>query len=253
MMLRAEPEAAALASPLGRVSPLTKLGIAFAWFVGLALTTAIGPPIALTLVVLAAAVMFGRVHPGRLVRGLAPLWTAALAVGVLNVVLGAANLDPAAREVFRAGPLRVTEPGLLAGLGVVARVLAIAAIGVVFSQTTDPTRFVDALVQQARVSPRFAYGALAAYQAVPRFGEDLASLRQARRIRGLRGSWHPRLLVGLLVLAIRHGDRLAVAMDARGFGSGPRTHYREVRWVVLDLVLVVLAAGILWLAMGLAG
>lgn len=249
MIARVEPEAAALDSPLGRVSPLTKLAIALAWFIGLALTTAIGPPVALTLMVLVAAVGIGRVDPARLARALAPLWTAALAVGVLNVLLGAANLDPAARELFRAGPLRITEPGLLAGLGVVARVLAIAAIGVVFSQTTDATRFVDALVQQARLSPRFAYGALAAYQAVPRFGEDLASLRQARRIRGLPGSWHPRLLVGLLVLAIRHGDRLAVAMDARGFGSGPRTHYRSVGWTGLDVWTVTGAAAMLWIAL----
>jgi hypothetical protein len=93
--------------------------------------------------------------------------------------------------------------------------VAIAFTSVVFALTTDSTRLADALVEQGHVPERFAYGALAAYQAVPRFGEDLATLRQARRIRGLPGSWHPRLLVSLLVLAIRHGDRLALAMDAR--------------------------------------
>jgi energy-coupling factor transport system permease protein len=251
-MQRVEPEAAALGSLLGRVSPLTKLAVAFLWFAGLAFTTALGPPIVLTGIALGSAVALGRVDPARLARRLAPLWTAALAVGVLNIVLGAANLDPAAREVLRAGPLRITEPGVLAGLGVVARVLAIAAIGVVFSQTTDPTRFMDALVQRARMPERFAYGALAAYQAVPRFAEDLTTLRQARRIRGLRGSWHPRLLVGLLVLAIRHGDRLAVAMDACGFGTGSRTHYREERWSWRDPALLIAAGAVLWVAMTLA-
>jgi energy-coupling factor transport system permease protein len=135
-------------------------------------------------------------------------------------------------------------------VGLFARVIAIAAVGVVFGQTTDSTRLVDALVQQARVSERFAYGALAAYQATPRLAEQLGTLRQARRIRGLRGGWHPRLLVGLLVLAIRHGDRLALAMDARGFGSGPRSRFREVRWSGLDAAmaagaLIVLAAAML--------
>ncbi len=106
----------------------------------------------------------------------------------------------------------------------------------------------NSLVQQARVSPRFAYGALAAYQAIPRFGEDLATLRQARRVRGLRGGWHPGLLVGVLVLAIRHGDRMALAMDARAFGSGPRTFYRVARWSWQDVVVAVEAALILALA-----
>ena len=61
----------------------------------------------------------------------------------------------------------------------------------------------------------------------------------------MRGSWHPRILVGLLVLAIRHGDRVALAMDARGFGSGPRTHYRLVQWSWLDAALAAGAAAIL--------
>ena len=129
--------------------------------------------------------------------------------------------------------------------------MAIAAVGVVVALTTEPTRLVDALVQQARVPERFGYGALAAYQAIPRFAEDLTTLRQARRLRGLRGSWHPRILVGLLVLAIRHGDRVALAMDARGFGSGPRTHYRLVRWTWLDGWLAALGVVVVAVAIAL--
>jgi energy-coupling factor transporter transmembrane protein EcfT len=52
------------------------------------------------------------------------------------------------------------------------------------------------------------------------------------------------VLVGLLVLAIRHGDRLALAMDARGFGAGERTRYREVRWSWLDGVAIVAATAL---------
>jgi energy-coupling factor transport system permease protein len=58
--------------------------------------------------------------------------------------------------------------------------------------------------------------------------------------------------VGLLVSAIRHGDRLALSMDARGFGSGPRTAYRVVRWSVLDAVVGLGAIAVLALAMAVA-
>jgi energy-coupling factor transport system permease protein len=127
--------------------------------------------------------------------------------------------------------------------------VAIASVGAVFALTTDSTRLVDALVQQARVPERFAYGALAAYQAVPRLAEDLATLRQARRIRGLRVSWHPGILLGLLVLAIRQGDRMALAMDARAFGSGPRSRYREVRWNPLDVAVSLGALAVIAVAL----
>jgi energy-coupling factor transport system permease protein len=239
MILRAEPEARALSSPLGRTSPLTKLLVALLWLVGLTLTTRVEPPLAVAAVALLAGLVLGRLGLGTLVRGLAPLWLAALTVGLFNTLFNPANADPLVPTIATLGPFRITEPGLLGGLGLSARVVAIAAIGVVFAQTTDPTRLMDALVQQARLPERFAYGALAAYQAVPRLAEDLATLRQARRIRGLRGGWHPRLFLGLLVLAIRHADQLALAMDARGFGSGPRSRYREVRWTPMDPLLMV--------------
>jgi energy-coupling factor transporter transmembrane protein EcfT len=75
---------------------------------------------------------------------------------------------------------------------------------------------------------------------VPRLADDLGTLRSARRLRGLR-EWHPRLLVGLLVRAIRHADQLSIAMDARGFGAGPRTTYRPIAWTGLDVIVAVIA------------
>ncbi len=224
---------------LGRASPLTKLAVAVAWLAGLAFTTQPWPPVAVALVALAAGLTLGRIPVGSLARAIGPLWVVAVLVAVSNTVFGSANTDPLAAEVLRLGPLRVTEPALAVGVALGLRVVAIASVGAVFALTTDSTRLVDALVQQAGVPERFAYGALAAYQAVPAFAQDLTTLRQARRIRGLRASWHPGILLGLLVLAIRHGDRMALAMDARAFGSGPRSRYRVVHWSVVDAVLAV--------------
>ena len=228
---------AQLDSVLGRTSPVLKLTIAFGWLIGLATTGAWAPPIVLAIVAGVAALTIGRVPASDLARAVAPLWVAAVAVAFFNTLFGVANADSASSTVFTLGPLRVTAEAIDAGIGLGLRLVAIGAVGAVFALTTDSTRLVDSLVQQARVPERFAYGALAAYGALPRFGEDLANLRAARRMRGLRGSWHPRILVGLLVLAIRHGDRVALAMDARAFGSGPRSRYRDMRWGVLDLVV----------------
>jgi energy-coupling factor transport system permease protein len=253
MLDRLELADAQLDSPLGRTSPIVKLGIAIGWLAGLALTLAWGPPLALAAVAIIAGVLLGSVRVGDLARSIAPLWMAALGIGLFNALFSTSNGDPTAASAVQVGPLRITVEAATNGVALALRVIAIATVGAVFTLTTDPTRLADALVRQAHVSPRFAYGALAAYQAIPRFSEDLATLRQARRIRGLRGSWHPRLLVTLLVLAIRHGDRMALAMDARAFGSGPRTHYREMRWSPLDLVVAVGAGVVLLAALRLGG
>jgi energy-coupling factor transport system permease protein len=238
-MMPLEIPDAALESPLGRTSPLVKLGVSLGWLVALAFTLDPRPPLVLTAFALFAGLGLGRIQPSRLLRGLVPLLVAAAAIGLFNALLSGSNGDLAAPLLVAAGPLHVTARAASVGLSLAARIVAIASVGVVFSQTTDSTRLVDGLVRQARLSPRFGYGALAAYQAIPGFGRDLADLRAARRIRGLQTSWHPRILVGLLVRAIRHGDALALAMDARGFGSGPRTWFRELRWGWLDLAMAL--------------
>ncbi len=231
-------------SLLGRTNPLVKLGIALLWLVGLGLTLDVRPPLILALVALVAGLQLGAIEPGVLARRLAPLTFAALGIATTNLLFSGHNPDPAATELLRVGPLRLTVEAVEAAAGIGARVFSIVSVGAVFALTTEATRIVDSLVQLAHVSPRFAYGALAAYQAVPRLAADFATLRSARRLRGLR-EWHPSLLVGLLVRAIRHADQLAIAMDARGFGSGPRSDYRPIRWALLDVVVLAAAIAIL--------
>jgi energy-coupling factor transport system permease protein len=228
-------------SLLGRTNPLVKLGIALAWLLGLGLTLDVRPPLILALIAIVAGLQLGGVGRGTLARRLAPLGLAALGIATANLLFSVHNADPSATELLRLGPLRLTVEAVVAAAGLAARVASIISVGAVFALTTDATRLIDSLVQLAHVSPRFAYGALAAYQAVPRLADDLATLRSARRLRGLR-EWHPRLIFGLLVRAIRHADQLAIAMDARGFGSRPRSTYRPVAWTALDAG--VAAAGI---------
>ena len=149
----------------------------------------------ITLVVLAAGHYLGGIPGEKLATGVGPLWIAALGIGLFNALFSGSNADPTLPVAFTLGPFHVTWAALAAGAGLAARVIAIASVGVVFAQTTDSTRLVDALVQQARVPERFAYGALAAYQAIPRLGraaDDAAPGAADPRAcdgRGTHGSW----------------------------------------------------------------
>jgi energy-coupling factor transport system permease protein len=247
-LLAPEIAPAQLESPLGRTNPLVKLGIAIIWLIGLGLTLDVRPPLILAVVALVTGLQLGGIPPAMLARRLVPLALAAIGIALTNLLFSTHNPDPFATELLRVGPLRVTAEAVDAAAGLGARIVAIVSVGAVFALTTDATRLIDSLVQLAHVSPRFAYGALAAYQAVPRLADDLTTLRSARRLRGLRG-WHPRLLVGLLVRAIRHADQLAIAMDSRGFGSGPRTSYRPIAWTGLDAIVAGAAVAILLVAL----
>jgi energy-coupling factor transport system permease protein len=236
-------------SLLGRASPLVKLAVATLWLIGLATTTDVRPATFLAVAAFVSLPVLGAIPGEVLLRRLAPLLLAAGGIFLTNLLFSTHNTDPAATTLITIGPLRITEEAFATAAGLGARVLSIVAIGAVFALTTDATGLADSLVQQGRLSPRFAYGALAAYQAVPRLVDDLATIRAARRVRGLR-EWHPRILLSLLVRAIRHADQLALGMDARAFGSGPRSTYRPLRWGPSDLVvglggLAILVAALL--------
>jgi energy-coupling factor transport system permease protein len=119
---------------------------------------------------------------------------------------------------------------------------------------------VRATVQQLRVPYRIGYTALAAFRFVPRFGHELDVIRQAHRVRGSHGGRGPfaavarwfGYVVPLLAGAIRHAERVALAMDARAFGAHPdRTERHLVPFRVRDTVFIVLfwtvSAALLWI------
>ena len=149
---------------------------------------------------------------------------------------------------------------LVARDGQALRLAAIIALALIAGLTTTGPDLVRATVQQLRVPYRVGYTALAAFRFVPRFGHELDVIRQAHRVRGAHGGRGPfaaaarwwGYIVPLLAGAIRHAERVALAMDARAFGAHPdRTERHLVPWRTRDTVFTALFAatslGILWL------
>jgi energy-coupling factor transport system permease protein len=139
------------------------------------------------------------------------------------------------------------EQGLEGAVGAAVRLLAIALPGLLAAITSDPTEMSDGLVQRLKVPERPAMGVLAALRLIPLLADQWRTITLARRARGLEAGYNPfnvvRLFFGrlfaLLVRSIRTGTLLATAMDARAFGTGPRTHARISHWRRADTLLLV--------------
>lgn len=210
-------------APLARANPVAKLAAAalllIVLFASLDWVTA-----TVVLVGLAAAFPASGIGPWTLLRRTWPLLLAAVAIGVFNVIFPAEQLGP---TIVAVGPLRIGSETLVAGIGMSLRLLAILLAGLLATTTTDPTDLADSLVQQLRVSPRFAIGALAAMRLLPLLSQEWQMLTMARRARGVDAGRSPiaavRLFAGqllaMLVASIRRGTRMAQAMEARGFGA----------------------------------
>jgi energy-coupling factor transport system permease protein len=201
--LRADPR-----GPLVSANPLAKLGAAA--IVMLVLFLSVDPVMPLLLLfAIAVAVRLSGIPSRALLVRSAPLLVAATGAALVNGIFGAGG------------------PSLVAAIATGLRLIAIALAGIVAFVTIDPTDLADALVQHLHAPPRFAVGALAAFRLLPLFATEWETIGLARRARGIDDAdrWLTRVssfrerTFTLLVAAIRRGVRLALAMDARGFGT----------------------------------
>jgi len=187
-------------------------------------------------------------------RRLALLLLLALPLGALAVGFGFALwTDPSHVDqsvvAWQLGSWTVYGGALLVGLSTGLRIAAIVGLALIAGLSTTGPDLVRSTVQQLRVPYRIGYTALAAFRFVPRFRHELDVIRQAHRVRGAHGGRGPfaaiarwgGYLVPLLAGAIRHAERVALAMDARAFGAYPdRTERHIVPFRVRDAVFVVL-------------
>ena len=211
-------------APIARRHPLAKLGAAALLMLALFLAVDVVTPLIL-LAVLVVAVPVSGLRPTTLLRRASPLLIAGLAIAILNTVFAQHQLGHA----VHIGPVMLGLTTILGGLAVGLRIVGIALAGVLALATIEPTDLADALVQHLHAPPRFALGALAAVRMLPVLGDEWRLIGLARRARGMEAGRNPvaavRLAAGrlfaLLVAAIRRGTRLALAMDARGFGQRP--------------------------------
>jgi energy-coupling factor transport system permease protein len=238
-------------APLARANPVAKLGAALVLLVAL-FASLDGVTALVILGGLVVALPASGLAPRALVARSWLVGLAAVSIAVFNVVFAAEQLGTI---VIEAGPIRIGDETLVNGAGLAVRLLAIVLAGLLATATSQPTEVADSLIQQLRVSPRFAIGVLAAMRLLPLLATEWQTIGMARRARGVDAGRSPlavaRLFAGqlltLLVGAIRRGSRMALAMEARGFGALPcrsaarvhRVTASDWAWIAAAVALAV--------------
>ncbi len=155
--------------------------------------------------------------------------------------------------VFTLGPLIVTTGAVEQGFAAALRLASLIAVSLIAGVTTSGPDLVRASVQYLKLPYRIGYTALAAYRFVPRFKHELSIIRSAHRVRGRHGGRGPIAAIArgwgymlpLMAGAIRHAERVALAMDSRAFGAhATRTERHEVPLRVRDFWFVALSLAV---------
>lgn len=103
---------------------------------------------------------------------------------------------------------------------------------------------------QCRVSVVHGYAAMATYRFLPELQSQVDSIHLAQEIRGI--PWNKgllsrftspfRVLLPLLCVAARRGERVACAMESRGLGrENARTFYKKTSIDRADWIFLVIA------------
>jgi len=163
--------------------------------------------------------------------------------------------EPAGRIYWTFGFATISEGSIVLAIAVSLRVIALGLPTILLFGGTDPTELADALSQVAKLPSRFVLGILAGTRMLGLFLDDWRTMGLARRARGVGDSGALRRFFSmafvLLVFAVRRGSKLALAMEARGFGSGiPRTWSRPSRLHPRDAIAVL--GGLAIMALSLA-
>lgn len=163
--------------------------------------------------------------------------------------------EPGGRVYGSFGFATISDDSIALAVAVSLRVVALGLPTILLFGRTDPTELADALSQVAKLPSRFVLGILAGTRMLGLFVDDWRTMALARRARGVgdRGVLRRFFSMAfvLLVFAVRRGSKLALAMEARGFGTDiPRTWSRPSRLHARDAV--ALLGGVAIMAASLA-
>lgn len=160
--------------------------------------------------------------------------------------------------LFSVGSWSVTEPGILNGLSVAARIAAILLAFLVVFKTTS-TREVMTALYRLRVSIPFAMVIGITLRMIPQMEAEHATILEAQRSRAVefgkgnllaRMRKHTAYIIPLVLRALKITSDLSLAMEARAFDPyARRTFSQTLQFDAPDVVFLVLmglalAAGI---------
>jgi len=225
-------------SPLHRLHPVTKLGGLVALVLAAFVVDAPGYLVPLGVLVVALLALAGALAVVRRFRVLFVL------VFVFTLLVW---------TFFFQSVLVPTRAGFLFGLSTAIRLDTFLATGLLFLATTRVEEVAYALGRLG-VPYKIGFTLTLAFRLVPLFFDSASTIVQAQRCRGLRidaGGVLARLrhfvpvIVPVFVGALRRADRMAMALELRGFNSGRRrTTYLRARLAARDAVAGLVALGI---------
>jgi len=233
---------------LYRLDPRVKLGFALFAIIGLILTNRLA--ILITILVLTHLILLiGCISLRQILR----LWQGLILVVVIIMILQPILVPGTGPTLWQIGPIRITQAGLINGLGYAIR-LAASAFALAVPLTSTPMHTLVRGLEKLGLPYTISMVIGLALSYFGMIGAAYISISEAQQARGLDLSQRGAIkraraaiptLIAVIIASLRLADSLALGLAARGFGmSQSRTSYRDIHMTGVDwLVLIGIVAG----------
>ena len=162
--------------------------------------------------------------------------------------------------LFTLSFLRITDIGLLKAVSASSRFISIILLSYLFVLSTDPGRFVAALVRLG-IPYRYGYTLITALRMVPMVKSEVKKIHYAQLTRGSWYSLFPvkktisnigSFLKVVMISTIKRVNQLVISMEGRSFGLFPErttlssTNYRWIDYLITFISFMLIPISILW-------
>lgn len=146
--------------------------------------------------------------------------------------------------------LPVTKNAVYLGTAMGLRMMAAVLSFLIFLLTTRFKDIIQTLTNNLKLPIDYVFIFMTALRFIPTFLNEIKQVKEAQSCRGCSlDGWNPLVKIKayaavalpLVLVSLQKADKLAMAMETRGCGSGPRTCYREQKMSSADLSLVFIS------------
>lgn len=143
---------------------------------------------------------------------------------------------------------RITDLGLDLSLVMALRMLSTVSTIPILMMTTPMTDIVVVMVEKFKIPFKYAFMFITAIRFIPTFLEEMDQILQAQMSRGYHSDTKNPfkkfviilpLAIPLLVSSVKKTEKMAISMEVRGFGTGTRSHYREIKMGNRDYCVII--------------
>ncbi|MCX7773815.1 MAG: energy-coupling factor transporter transmembrane protein EcfT [Clostridia bacterium] len=151
----------------------------------------------------------------------------------------------------------VTDQGVSFSLLLMLKMIAALSPLSLMIMLTPMNELLTAMVDKLKVPYRYAFVVVTALRFIPTFSHEMDQIMQAQMSRGHEtDTKNPFKKIGviipmcipLLISSVRKIETMAISIETRGFGTGPRSYRKKLEFTLKDLLFIIIVVMILALS-----